>query len=555
MAIYGDMSEADRQISGNPDSWTRFRVVLANTSLGPGVSFDHPGHFTSVFFVAKVSQGITPADIAQLVGRVRYPIERKVTGLVLRKKLNIGLANYKSADILRTRHETISSYANSVATHLGPVRLEKRKREWEQIRDRALERMNALRRNPQRIDATQFQPTITTVPTYNSDTETLEGVPTQLCFGLTFAPTPVGKFCSLIGELSSYWSADSEGFLSSLEDIFVRGGAVCKHVGPRMQLDNDGNDTVLGSHYGFMNILGKQAESKDYEHLKNDFFITKWEGKVDQHLYDRVRDSMYDPKMQDCSSSLFRFSAIVKALEGAEDEHSAIINAMNRDVQTRFEAPIGNGPYANNHSIRTSHLPRKGDLAHQATTAELVESFLNVLTLFEHRFNPVTKQIETDLNNKEFCTRVFLESDDATKNNWWKVGQRLASLRVRSNPNFLHLPAYQVRRLIETEYAPEDAHKILMPILYLCMAWLGFPVLTRGIRPISDGVRLNVHMVQFDYHQMALSKALLGYSANGSMLGEEKAIADYKEYISNNPVLLEPPLHRQRKKRTTPQGR
>ena len=549
MAIYGDMSEVDRSVSGNPETWTRYRVVLANTSLGPGVSFDHPGHFSRVFFIAKASMGVTPADIAQLVGRVRFPMQKTVIGMVLKKKFNVDARNVTAASILAKRQRTIASYASGLVTSLGPIRLAKKIEEARKEREQQELRLRALGRHtnrPANANPNLYQPTITVVPTFVEGE--LRGEPRPLAFGLTFTPTPVGTLCSLIGALSSYWSADSEGFLRELEDIFTRSGSVCRHVGERTRLDQDGKDIVQANHYAFLDKIKKLADSKDYEHLNNDYFVSRWEGKMDPEAYDRVRSAIHNPMVTDSGSNLFRFCTIIRALEDPSIlPHEAVRLAEDRDLRSRFEAPVGRHITGTSNSIRPAYLPRKGDLAHTPTSAELLQSFLDVITLLEYRYDPATKKLHSPNLDMRYCTNAYIQLDDPARQIWWDRVKRLCELRIRSSPSFEYVSArgLQVKKFMTTEAVPEhpEDHAMLFPILRHCMAWLGFPLIhtdfRRTIRVAGGSTKKTTcHSYQIDQHHYHLSLALIGFSAlTGLEVGNEQALKDYQIYLEQNPPL------------------
>jgi len=545
LAIHGGMDEATRLGCGNPDTWLRYRLVLANMSLGPGVSFnptENPLHFSATFFIAKVSYGVLPEDVGQLIRRVRHLKDNVKYGLVLRKTENLSQKAVKADTLMQDREKTISSYAQSAIAALGPSRLVKKRLDFErdflaQEAKRARQKKGAYK--PRQMPV--YQPTLVLVPKFDESRGELAGEPRPLAFGLTFAPTPVGRLCALNGALCSYWASDSENYLKRLTEILIKSGCSVSTVGPRKKIvhtEKGPIDEVLGSHYTFLNKVQAMADSRDSDHINNDYFLEQARSWVSTAQFNQIRETIYDSNTQDTSGTLMRFAAILRTYDGT---HESILKAMDRDVATRFEIKVGLHGHIriqdNSMSLRPGALPRRGDLNHVPTLAELIECFHNILLLMEHTFDPVTKSIQTTCKDGQWCTLAFYLADMDTRRLWFDTVQRLARLHIRANPSFEHRNSINVHTFLKQD-GPDGTirdHRLVFSVLYPCLKWLGFPVLVDDRRRMVDGTRTTVHIISFDQRYFALCKGLVGFSTAGQQVPISESMKDYFIYVEQHP--------------------
>ena len=71
--ICSDCTPYAKKSLANPnESWSKARFLLYNSAVGPGVSYDTPDHFSSVFVDLAPYGGSHPVDIIQNIARIRH---------------------------------------------------------------------------------------------------------------------------------------------------------------------------------------------------------------------------------------------------------------------------------------------------------------------------------------------------------------------------------------------------------------------------------------------------------------------------------------------------
>ena len=537
MAIYGDMSQTDRELSGNPDNWTRYRLVLANTSLGPGISFnpvESPRHFAKVFCLTKPAYGISPEDMAQLIDRVRNPSRNQIVVMVLRTSFKQSKLAASADSVLAKRCQTIGSYAEAAYNVVAPIRKSRADLLLQQEEQKLYAQFAALGktvpvRRKAMLGAARSRQPLAILPYYNEETGELEGRPKAMNFGLIFHTPPINVFCAQIEVLSLHWSADSEAFLERLEEILHCQGSAISTVGPR-ELFVDDKDVVLASHMTFLDKLAAEADSDDAKHLCNLDLLEKQRSFLTDEQYATVQTIVHRNKVPGADTNLYRLASVLNNYNGT---HGSIMEAIEHDVSRQFEVPLDHSTYLRDSSIRLGALPRKADLNHQPTKGELFECLNNVFEYLDHEWDPQTRSPKCKSSSGLYSTATWLEMADEHQLPLWQEVQKFCELRIRENRDFLHNGSLRVQSFMDSPVPPPppDNHRLLFNILWNLLAWAGFPVIVKDVRRETtvDGIKKKrtLHLVEFDHSFINLGKALLGRRLDGSEAPSNECLKDY----------------------------
>lgn len=534
LAIHGGMSEQERVQGANPDEWTRYRLVLANSSLGPGASFnpsDNPHHFAVVFFLVKVTQGVRPSDIGQLINRVRHPGHNKIIGMVLRKNTNTAQLQTTSRSLYQGRMETIGDYCQTVVNVIGPKReLGKRTAANEQIQ-RERQRCASLGKPPpsaNKIRRLEYHPTIVAIPSFDETTRDLVNIPRRCTFGLRFGSLHLERLSAHVSAEGLFWSSDSEMFLEGLLEILHKSGVGYFTVGQRSKMVDD-KDIVLVSHYAYLDQIAKECSSDPTDQLDNDYFLEKARPFLSDQVFASTRKKLASYLVPGMDCSLFRFLGIISSYDSTED---SILEAIERDVSIQFEDTIDPVRAMSGVEFRPKAHPRGAGLTNKDTRGELLTSFHNVLFLMGKRFDPVTKSI---VPPEPYSTRTYMDSTPEQKQRFWTEVRVLCKLATRQNTNFAFNCKLGVDAFLKSEVpfrSPAD-HRTMFGILYRLLAWLGFPtkkvVKGKGRRFVAPngGKRLSCHFVVFDDDHINMCKALVGLTPQGQKTTISEAIKSY----------------------------
>lgn len=537
LAIHGSMSNSERALAANPDDWLKYRLVLANTSLGPGVSFnpaENPLHFSVVMFLAKVSQGAEPVDIAQLVNRVRHLESKKIIGMVLKKSTNINQALVAQEDIYKDRLRNIGEYATSIVEAIGPVRALGKKRKGDLAIQQAEQHFSQLgKRLPpakRRQIELQYVPTIVPIPSFDEVTQTLVNEPKSCTFGLRFGNLSYEQLCAHILAESLRWCADSEVFLEVLVDIFHKSGAGISTIGPRTMYKDD-KDIVQSSHYAYLNkILSLSQQEDESTVLDNDWFFLKIKDLVPQEKYEKTRKSFFENKIPGMDTCLFR---VCRILQHYDSTNESIRKALDYDVTRMFEDSVtGAGRPLSNSEFRPQSHPRGASLNNEGTTAEFINVFGLILQSMGKTLDPETKRIVPE---EPYTSETFVKAPEEERKEFWRNTKTLARLAIREYPTFGFNSKLAVKTFLESSDTPPQYpadQKTMFPILYQLLAWLGFPIKKKVVRPfetLPNGVkkRMSYHEVTFDSDHIQLCKALVGLDANGKKVTTTEAVEAY----------------------------
>lgn len=527
MAIHGSMSEEDRRIGGNPDDWVRYKLVLANNGLGPGASFNpatFANHFALVFFVVKVSQGVRPEDIAQLINRVRHPAENKIIGIVLKKTTNDIQKQTSTEKLFKDRTYTIGEYSDSVLRLLAPKRELGKRRFCEKRISQETARLAGLGKTlaPAKRRRLEYVPSIVPLAGLD-DNDELATIPRVCSFGLRFGSLELEKLCCYVINQGLYWSSDSEMFLERLIEILHLFGVGYTTIGERTKLDDEGNDLVAMQHYNYFKKLAKLAESDDSKQLDNDYFLLRIKTHISQAEYTKTRERLYSAQLAGMDTSLFRFYRIVKYYDST---NASIEKAIERDVLKQFE-DVPNPPAAHQfNEMRPQSFPRGAALNNSATCGEMFNAFHGLLFILGKRMDPASKKI---LPCEAYSTLTYINGTDEYKQQLWDYTRLLAKLVTRNNPGFGYNAKLGVSQFLNTEtpYPPPNDHKYLFQILYALFKWIGFPMVVKKKRVTHNKIRISCHEIEFDDDYIQMCKAIVGLNANGEKVDLLDALHQY----------------------------
>ena len=526
LAIHGSMSEDERIQGGNPDDWTRYRVVLANSSLGPGASFNPaiaPRHFSTVFCLVKVSQGAIPSHVMQLIYRVRHPKDNKIVVMVLRKTPNMKQMNATPEKIFTDRVKTIGHYSQSVANVLAPGRELQKRKASEYRLQKETERYAALGKTmpPNKRRALQYTPTIVAIPA-EQDGE-LVAIPRQCTFGLRFGSMDLEHLAAKVTSDSLLWSADSEVFFEHFLKLLHLSGVGYTTVGERSVIDEEGKDVVLASHYAYLEKIKKMAAHDESTQLDNDYFLLKIKDLIPGEMYAKTRKRVSDNVVPGLDTSLLRFYKIVCYYDSTNESVERIIET---DVQRMFEDTIEPIPPLTPLQIRPGSNPRGPALNNRETPGELVTCFHNILTLMGKNWDPSSRTIKPE---EAYSTKDYIDSTREQKQRFWTEVRTLTKLAVRANSAFGYNAKLGVSSFLETENVPEHPkdHKVLFALLYRLFSWIGFPV-TKKTKRYKVGASKNCyHLVTFDSDYIQMCKALVGLDGDGKKANLLEALNCY----------------------------
>lgn len=531
LAIHGGMSEEERIRGANPDAWTRYRLVLANSSLGPGASFnpsDNPYHFTTVFFLVKVTQGVRPSDIGQLINRVRHPKRNKIVGMVLKKTTNRAQRETSAGELYQNRIETIGDYCQSIVNTIGPIReLGKRTAANERLeRERQRAAISGKRLSANKVRRLEYQPTIVPLPAYNPEGGELVSIPRQCSFGLRFGSLNLERLSAHVVGEGLYWSSDSEMFLTRLLEILHLSGAGYTTVGERTKMVDD-KDVVLGSHYAYLDQLAKECSSDESDQLDNEYFLEKARPLLSPEQFTLARKKVADHLVPGMDCCLFRFLSIMTSYDSSPE---SILSTIQRDVTFQFEDSLDPIRNLDKLEFRPKAHPRGAALNNRETKGELITCFHNILTMMNKEFDPATKTI---VPAEPYSTRDYMDSTPEQKQRFWDEVKALCRLAVRQNTNFAFNCKLGVDSFLKSVApfpSPTD-HRVMFGILYRLLAWTGFPtkkVKGKGTRfTTPNGRRLSCHLVAFDDDHIAMCKALVGLNPSGEKTSAAEAISFY----------------------------
>lgn len=531
LAIHGGMSEQERVLGANPDEWTRYRLVLANSSLGPGASFnpsDNPHHFALVFFLVKVTQGVRPSDIGQLINRVRHPGQNKIIGAVLRKNTNIAQLSATTSELYRNRMQRIGDYCQTVVNVIGPKReLGKRTAANERVQ-RERQRLTSLGKpvSANKIRRLEYHPTIVSIPSFDDQSGDLISVPRRCTFGLRFGSLHLEQLAAHVSSEGLFWSSDSEMFLEGLLLILHKSGVGYSTVGERSKMVDD-KDIVLAAHYAYLDQLAKECSSDPSNQLDNEYFLEKARPFLSEQVFADARKKLAEYLVPGMDCSLFRFLGIVSSYDSTED---SILEAIEKDVTIQFEDTIEPVRSMSRLEFRPRAHPRGAGLTNRETRGELLTSFNNILFLMRKRFDPETKTI---VPPEPYSTRDYIDSTPAEKQLFWTEVQALCKLAVLQNTNFAFNCKLGVDAFLKSPApfrSPAD-YRTMFGILYRLLAWMGFPtkkVKGKGQRfSAPNGKRLSCHFVVFDDEYIGMCKALVGLDQKGVKTTISEALGAY----------------------------
>lgn len=510
LAIHGGMSEADRQRGGNPENWVNYTVVLANTALGPGASFNPaaaPKHFSIVFGLVKVNQGASPAQIMQLLNRVRHLQDNKLVTLVLKKNRVESYAEATPQKLLQQRIGTMGFYSQRVANMLCQERLLKKRTRMQAELGKEIAKHAALGKTlpAAKRRALTFVPTIVPIPAAVDGQ--LVGVPRASTFALRIGGMDLERLASHVMADTMQWASDSEHFMSEFLELLHLSGAGYTIVGQRTEYNAEGVDIVLGSHYGYLNEIKNAASSSDTQHLDNDYFLLKVKDSVEPERFEALKKQLFDNTLPGLDTSLFRFQRIAKYYKG---DNESIAASIEHDVDTRFADEVRTVPPMTTEQFRPLNHPRGASINNKTTLGEIMASFHNILYYMERTWNPETKSIEP---LEPYSTLSFIQGTPEYRKSFWKEVQRLAGYVLRENSNFGTNKKIGVQVFMNTPEPPESPrdHKLLFAVLYRCLTWLGFPVTSKTKRPRIRGQRKTTfHEVTFKTDYINVCKALVG---------------------------------------------
>lgn len=539
MAIYGDMSQTDREISGNPDNWTKYRLLLANTSLGPGISFNPAGnnrHFSKVFCLAKPAYGISPEDMAQLIDRVRNPGRNQIIAMVLRTSFQQEKLDISAKDVLTTRNQRISRVANSVVSVLSPI-LQQRAQERFAEGEKKLRAHYAGRGKPlpprqkALLNAAKNRQPLAVIPYFDEQTGELTGRPRTMTIGLVFHTPPFNEFCAEIDTLSLHYSADSEDFLDRLQEILHCQGSAISTVGCRSKII-DGKDVVLASHMRFLDRIADEAESCDELHLNNDDLLEKARSYVTPEQWKYMQSRIHHSKVPGADTSLYRLATVLNGYDGSVD---CILDAMEKDVTRQFECAIDAQGWLQGNTIRLRSLPRGADVNNQPLRSELFECLNNVFIYLNHEWDEITRCPKSLTADNKYATMDWLQLDDIEKAKLWYETQKLCKLRIVENREFEYNGKLRVKTFLSSPVPPPypEDHRLLFNILWTLLAWAGFPVIVqkdvrRRFEIAGQGMKKRTfHIMEFDQDFICLGKALLGRKPDGEKADSKECMENY----------------------------
>ena len=497
LAIHGDMARSLRDSSGNPDDWTRFDLILANGSLGPGASFDHL-HFHQVFCLVDVNQGVIPAEIAQLIERPRHLINNQVVVIVLKKPFR-ARDEGDNVDIAATSFRDIACYANDIRVWWNPEQKEPEPvsetegpplpihMQLQYTRDPEVYRREQQQQQQFRT-LNQRQSCIATIPVFDEQTRTLMSEPIRGEFGLVFEQPPLVKLQAVIKQQQQESVEDSELFLEKLQRICTQNGGGFTTKGPREIIDQTTQkDRVLGGHMGYLKQLGKrnrdpisgdedqqQQQSApiggDWQKLKSDPVYQQIEVKFsDPVLSDRLKELLYVPG-NNVTSRLCRLRKFVQAYKGTDD---CITEQIRRDAIKLFQVPASARQTTNRDGgvceIRPSSIARVC-YGTTITDGELFAFIHVLLALMKHKMGPDGK-----IEGPETCfsTSDFLTAE--TIDPWWDTLRACVCIFQKEG----YSNNYKVRTLLHSRDPPLNdralAHSIVFTHLYSVMEFVGIP--------------------------------------------------------------------------------
>lgn len=516
LAIHGGMSEEDRRLGANPDDWLRYRVVLANTSLGPGSSFNPascPGHFSVIFALVKVNQGAIPSQVTQLMYRVRHPKENKFIVMVLKKRTNVAQGQVTQQEILSDRFKVISTYGQGVVEAIGPQRELRKRQTCERAIQTETSRVTSLGKtmSPLKRRALQFEHTLVPIPIYNHETGSLEASPRLCTFGLRLANTNLEKLSALVTTESLVWSSDSEVFMEEMKRLLSCSGSGIRTLGARTELDSEGADKVLRAHYSFLDQIKAECSSDDSQQLDNDFFLCKVKMHIPEEKYLAIRKKFYETKEAGLQSCLFRFYHIVTRYDDSID---SVRNTIDRDVQVMFEDIATEPPLVSGNQFRPQSHPRGAPLTQRETPGELLYCFYNVLACLNIHWDSTMKTFFAD---HSYSTRTYIDGTLEYKQQLWSVVQDFTSLALRGSVDFKFFGKLGVQGFLSAASpyeAPAD-HRVLFGVLYALLSWAGFPVVKKTFRYMLNKKRHAYHEIRFDLEHIRLCKAIVGLDKTG----------------------------------------
>lgn len=498
LAIHGDMARSIRDSSGNPDDWTRFDLILANGSLGPGASFDHL-HFHQVFCLVDVNQGVIPAEIAQLIERPRHLINNQVIVIVLKKPFR-ALEEGDSTDMAASSFRDIATYASDVrvwwdprpreqqnTTELVddgpplPIHMQLQHTRDPEVYRRELQQQQLIRSSSNQ----QRQSCIATVPVFDEDTRTLMSEPIQGEFGLIFEQPPLVKLQAVVKYQQQESVEDSELFLEKLQRICTQNGGGYTTKGPREVIDQTTQkDRVLGGHMGYLKQLGKRNREPvpgeeqqgviggDWQKLKSDPIYQQIEAKFsDTVLVGKLKEMLYIPG-NNITSRLCRLRKFVQAYNGTDE---CIQEQIRRDAIKLFQVPA-NARQGSRLDSTGSYEIRPTSIARVCygttiTDGELFAFIHVLLALMRHKLGP-DGNIEGPPGSV-FSTSDFLTAE--TIDPWWDVLRVCVCIFQKEG----YANNYKVKTLLRSKDPPENdralAHAIVFTHLYSVMEFVGIP--------------------------------------------------------------------------------
>lgn len=514
LAIHGSMSENDRIQGGNPDDWTRYRVVLANSSLGPGASFNPaiaPRHFSTVFCLVKVSQGAIPSHVMQLIYRVRHPKDNKIILMVLRKNTNVKQLQATPEKIFAERVKTIGHYSQSVTNVLAPGRELQKRKASEYRLQKETERYAALGKTmpPSRKRALQYTPTLVAIPAEQDGQ--LVAIPRPCTFGLRFGSMDLEHLAAKVSAESLYWSADSELFFRAFLKLLHLSGVGYTTIGERSVFDDEGKDIVLASHYGYLDKIKKMAAHDESMQLDNDYFLLKIKDLIPAEVYTKTRKRVSESSIPGMDSSLLRFYKIVCYYDATSE---SVERTIENDVQRMFEDTIEPIPALVANQFRPGSHPRGPALNNRETPGELVTCFHNILIMMGKTWDGETRTI---IPEEPYSTKTYIESTREERQRFWSEVRTLTKLATRQNSTFGYNAKLGVGLFLETEIVPDHPrdHKMLFALLYRLFSWIGFPVIKKAKRYKVGASKNSYHLVTFDYDYIQMCKALVGLNGRG----------------------------------------
>lgn len=536
LAIHGDMNRTTRDNYGDPATWTRFRMVCANGSLGPGASFEQL-HFHQVFCLVLV-HSVLAVDIAQLVERVRRPIREEVIVMVLKKPSSNSLdpgAIPTFEEFKAKRNKVIGTYV----ARAFPA--------WVTITEPSRVR-NAIEVNPlyppqvynhlrtattiSESSSSGNQTRVVPIPVYDDLSGDLVHELRSCQFGLVFEEPPLLQLQARLDYLQAIETEDSELFLAKLKTLCLRSGADYTEIGERTIIDDEtGQDKVLGFHMSYLKTLKKMVtdsqteDTTDSHHCEGDLLFNQVASILDPDKLKVVKQLLYDSAIG--NTRLFRLQNLLKYFN-SDTAQECINDALDRETQRYFQVDAAENHSTLGASIDSSAIARKA-LNNIVTSGEVMLLIHNILSLTNFKIS------HGKFIGGQFTSSIFFThpEGDAYRKKWWEA-VRAAATRFQTI-GYAH--TFKTKVLLRTDFVamnalsdPCELHSIVFSHMVEILDFVGLPlerVAVRRSTKLSPGKKVAYHVLGIDMPRFYAETSILGLDTEGNYIGAKDAFTQY----------------------------